>query len=104
MSGDEKIVRDSWIRVRLCSPRDSRFGYISADGLNLSEYLPNDEAWSAAARYTEERLRKIAENEEEIKLMSDDSLWLYTGGRDVIIGRILTHLQAIHADLKRGLR
>ncbi len=90
---DEDFVRSKWTRVY--STMNGTF----LSGRKVSDALRN---YRAAAEFTRERERQIAEIEEEIAYISYDydGAWTLTE----LHTRILARLQAALADLKRGMK
>jgi hypothetical protein len=125
---DQEYVRANWIRAELCPcPYNNRFNTsLGGRGFTLSNPSEEDtpeEAWSAAAEFTRERLEQIRQLEAEIDaadVMRKSSTAAVKGA--VLRGehdlpflledvrstcawqRILARLEAALDDLNRGMK
>ena len=108
MNADEEYVRARWERVIVCdgSYRHYAKGTILLNWANHQFYEFND--WSAARAFTEQREREIAEVREEISETEDDILSYSSHDNAdsfaVIYRYILARLQAVLAELRRGMK
>lgn len=98
MSDAENKVNSVWERVIVCdgSYRHYKKGTVLLNWANHCFY--EFDSWSAALAFTEQRLREIAEVEEEITLLER---WRTISGATK---RILAREQAHLAELKRGMK
>ncbi len=123
MTDAETKVREAWEVYVWRSLSGQHFidllhsGVEGVRGAYVISGATKDAAWSAALAFTEERLRQIAEVEEEIALYEEDRaemkqrcsstmlvvqpLWL---SRITILGRTIDACHRRKAELKRGMR
>ena len=107
MTEDERVVRDAWAEVR------SR---IIARSISVAIWVGTESkefwGWPAARAFTEERLKQIAEVEEEIAFLEkrvrphwpieNDISWVAADAKRLT--RIIAAREAVLADLKRGTK
>ena len=114
MNEDEKYVRSKWKTLTVHfgpgNPHEKPstwLCYVCADCETYEKMLSGckaGEAWSAARAFTEDRLKEIVEVDEEIHWVSYARIVGSVIGFDMDAKRrTLSRLQAIRADLARGM-
>ena len=110
---DEKYLRDRWERIALewGTLERKRYVWVFAGGMfiPLRGFKTEAEAWSAARAFTEQREREIAEVEEEIAILNEGVELAASTDADerkygIPFKRILARLQAVLAELRRGMK
>lgn len=100
----EQFVRANWDNVKVLFAYQAIMiiaGRGASGLIKLSQTINSLEPpWSAAYDFTVQRLKQIAEVEEEIAYFNYDGEWDITA----IPKRIITRLEAALADLKRGMK
>jgi hypothetical protein len=115
MSQDEEFVRQHWVSVERVLEMIQGGSWHFKEGYGLKEagFKPaiGEELWAAAAEFTRERQRQIAEIEEEILwfaglfagLRLESGIYLIPTAEHTA-RRILCRLQDALAALKKGMR
>ena len=102
MNAEEK-VRAAWARVTYREP----FVCISTSGGEMHDEI-TEIGWPAAAAFTDDRLKQVAEIEEEIGYLSCRANFMIGEGWEnhvsAIQQRTLARLQAIREELRRGMK
>ena len=102
MDANEDFVRKHWETVH-----DSDYGVDIVIGLARTRFGGLHDRWISAAAFTHQRLREVAEMDEEIHMLQGlCALLRYEPGDQTapIYKRTITRLQSIRAELTRGLR
>lgn len=103
----EKYVRERWEWVAYFTPDDNcdvaivQVGDTKVEDIQEFTYISPHEAWLAAAEYTRQHERKIAEKREEISFIVDGA---YPAEMSAVRRRILAVLESQLAELLRGWR
>ena len=114
MSDAESKVRAAWEKVD-ARPTHTGHGFVVRlpviwnQALTDGYFKSEEGAWSAALAFTEQRLREIAEVEEEIEILNSeieepDDNWKDPSQAVEAFLRILDREQAALAELKRGMK
>jgi hypothetical protein len=115
ISADEKFVREHWVGqdpIEVLVVDDPMPEFCSAS-VRIRGFGPcfyrstQEEAWSAAAEYTRNRIEEIREVEEEMMLLRSMVILLDSEPGDLtapIYRRTITRLQSALVELKRGMK
>ena len=107
MTDNERYVRDAWELVAHCdgSYRDYPRGTIIVQDVNNHWF--DFPSWEAARTFTEAHAEKIRQVREEIFVARDRAVFL-SNWKDLeqatIYARVISRLQAVLDDLKRGMK
>jgi hypothetical protein len=106
---DEEYVRTHWRAQagQIGAGYWKVVGITSDRAIHLGDGSGNAEAWSAAAEYTRNRLEEIRQVDGEIILLRGMIALLASEQGDLtapIYARTIARLEAILADLKRGMK
>ena len=102
----EERVRAAWecVGIQWANIGGKRYGMAHSNGLGipLQGFLTEDEIWSAAAAFTDERLKQVAEIEEEIAIQRE--FVMLPLPEHLVYERTWRRLQAIREELRRGMK